>query len=239
MACPSRNRSAASAPRKGSCRHGRATDRNNAKAPARWQRRKRFGKAGPVGRGPPSCYTACMNTPAAAPSASLLSILRKAGLLGSSYVLGAFNDNFFKQAVLLLAVQAGLASLQSWGTLLFALPFVLFSSVAGWLADRSAKKTLVVWAKVIEVAAMLTGAWRLRRALPHPAFQLHPDSPCPNRQRQGAGSGQHAGLQRHSARRAALVAAGSAPPSISHMVLGGFAALVALWFGVHKTRQGR
>lgn len=102
-----------------------------------------------------------MNTHSALQSTPKSSVLRQAGLLGSSYILGAFNDNFFKQAVLLLAVQAGHASLQSWGTLLFALPFVVFSSAAGWLADRYAKKTLVVWAKAIEIGAMLTGAWGL------------------------------------------------------------------------------
>ena len=89
------------------------------------------------------------------------SLLRKAGLLGASYVLGAFNDNYYKQAALLLAVQAGLVSLQSTATLLFALPFVLLSPAAGWLADRYAKKHLVVLAKAVEIVAMLAGAWGL------------------------------------------------------------------------------
>ena len=60
-------------------------------------------------------------------------LTRQAMTLGLSYTLGTFNDNFFKQAVLLLAVSMHLPSLQSWGTVLFSLPFVLFSAWAGWL----------------------------------------------------------------------------------------------------------
>lgn len=81
--------------------------------------------------------------------------------LGLSYTLGTFNDNFFKQAVLLLAVSMQLSSLQSWGTVLFSLPFVLFSAWAGWLADRFPKRNVVLAAKLLEVAAMLAGAWGL------------------------------------------------------------------------------
>ena len=55
--------------------------------------------------------------------------------LGSSYMLGTFNDNFFKQSVLLLAISLGHDGYQAWGTLLFALPYVLFSAWGGWLAD--------------------------------------------------------------------------------------------------------
>lgn len=44
-------------------------------------------------------------------------------------------------------------------TFLFALPFVLFSAWSGWLADRFAKKSLVICAKTLELAAMLAGAW--------------------------------------------------------------------------------
>ena len=79
--------------------------------------------------------------------------------LGTSYALGTFNDNFFKQAGLLLAVTTGNAVFQSQVTFLFALPFVLFSAWSGWLADRFAKRSLVICAKTLELAAMLAGAW--------------------------------------------------------------------------------
>lgn len=84
---------------------------------------------------------------------------RKTTGLGASYMLGAFNDNFFKQSALLLAVGLGFDSLQAYGTFLFALPFVLFSAWGGWLADRFPKKRAVIAAKTLELAAMLAGAW--------------------------------------------------------------------------------
>lgn len=84
---------------------------------------------------------------------------RQALALGTSYVMGTFNDNFFKQAGLLLAVTTSNAAFQSQVTFLFALPFVLFSAWSGWLADRFAKKSLVIAAKTLELSAMLAGAW--------------------------------------------------------------------------------
>ena len=56
------------------------------------------------------------------------SFARQAVSLGLGFTLGTFNDNFFKQSVLLLAVGMGYTSMQSWGTVLFSLPFVLFSA---------------------------------------------------------------------------------------------------------------
>lgn len=79
--------------------------------------------------------------------------------MGACYALGTFNDNFFKQAALLLAVTSGMHAFQGQATFLFALPFVLLSAWAGWLADRFSKKTIIVWAKLLEVAAMTAGAY--------------------------------------------------------------------------------
>ncbi len=76
-----------------------------------------------------------------------------------TYFLGVFNDNFFKQAVLLLAVGAGMSSLQGRATELFSLPFILFSAWGGWLADRFTKKRVVIGVKFLELAAMLIGAY--------------------------------------------------------------------------------
>ncbi len=76
-----------------------------------------------------------------------------------TYFLGVFNDNFFKQAVLLLAVAAGLSGLQGRATELFSLPFILFSAWGGWLADRFTKKRVVIGVKFLELAAMLIGAY--------------------------------------------------------------------------------
>lgn len=76
-----------------------------------------------------------------------------------TYFLGVFNDNFFKQAVLLLAVAAGFSGLQGRATELFSLPFILFSAWGGWLADRFSKKRVVIGVKFLELGAMLIGAY--------------------------------------------------------------------------------
>jgi acyl-CoA synthetase (AMP-forming)/AMP-acid ligase II/acyl carrier protein/MFS family permease len=81
--------------------------------------------------------------------------------MGTSYAMGTFNDNFFKQAGLLLAAAAALFNVQGIATLLFALPFVAFSAWTGWLADRLPKKRIVVWSKAIEIVAMGLGIWAL------------------------------------------------------------------------------
>lgn len=78
--------------------------------------------------------------------------------MAATYCLGAFNDNYFKQAALLLAIAAGLPQLQGWGAVLFALPFVLFSAHGGWCADRFVKRQVIVASKILELAAMLCGA---------------------------------------------------------------------------------
>ena len=81
--------------------------------------------------------------------------------MGTTYAMGTFNDNFFKQAALLLAASAGLESIQGIASAMFALPFVACSAWAGWLADRMPKNRLVVWSKFMELAAMLFGVWAL------------------------------------------------------------------------------
>jgi MFS family permease len=76
-----------------------------------------------------------------------------------TYFLGVFNDNFFKQAVLLLAVGIGMNEVQGQATILFSLPFILFSAWGGWLADRFAKKRVVIGVKFLELVAMFIGAY--------------------------------------------------------------------------------
>jgi MFS family permease len=79
--------------------------------------------------------------------------------MAATYFLGVFNDNFFKQAALLLAVTAGLSGLQGKATMLFSLPFILFSAYGGWLADRFPKRQVIIGVKFLEVIAMLMGAY--------------------------------------------------------------------------------
>ena len=78
--------------------------------------------------------------------------------------LGAFNDNVFKQAlVILLAYQTASYTAMSSDTLqnlaqaLFVLPFFLFSATAGQLADKYEKSRLITITVAIELAVMALG----------------------------------------------------------------------------------
>ena len=79
--------------------------------------------------------------------------------------LGAFNDNVFKQAlVILLAYQTARFSdmssdtLQNLAQALFILPFFLFSATAGQIADKFEKSMLITITVTIELAVMALGA---------------------------------------------------------------------------------
>ncbi len=82
------------------------------------------------------------------------------GMAGTQF-LGAFNDNLFKQILLLLFVKIpspdGDRDLQWLGMLSFSLPFVLFSGYAGHLSDRYPKQRVIVLSKIAEIAIMATG----------------------------------------------------------------------------------
>lgn len=78
---------------------------------------------------------------------------------------GAFNDNIFKNVLLLLVAFAGSGALPISSNLfinlaagLFILPFFLFSASAGVLADKYEKSWFIRKVKLFEVAIMLLGA---------------------------------------------------------------------------------
>ena len=79
--------------------------------------------------------------------------------------LGAFNDNLFKFLILLLVTPAAQAiaageeakDLQSEAMIIFASAFMLFSGFAGYLADKTSKRTIIVAAKIAEIFVMLAG----------------------------------------------------------------------------------
>jgi len=78
---------------------------------------------------------------------------------------GAFNDNLFKNALLLLVTYnaGGLFGLSSsvvvnLAAMLFILPFFLFSAIAGQIADRYEKSGIIRWVKLAEVAIMVVAA---------------------------------------------------------------------------------
>src|SRR5688500_17289277 len=73
------------------------------------------------------------------------------GMVATQF-LGAFNDNLFKQLMLLLAIPVGAAAAaaedQQWYAMMaFSLPFVLFSGLAGYLSDRYSKRNVIVACK--------------------------------------------------------------------------------------------
>lgn len=110
------------------------------------------------------------------------------GFLATQF-FGAFNDNLFKQLLLLLAiptavvagaseagmldpqgvssvaaadgqpggVEGGGSDLQGIATIVFGVPFVLFGGLAGYLADRLSKRTIIVSSKVAEIFVMGLG----------------------------------------------------------------------------------
>lgn len=94
----------------------------------------------------------------------LPSLYRDRGFWGMIWTqfLGAFNDNLFKQLVLLLAIPVGASAAaqedqQGDATIVFALAFILFSGFAGFLSDRFSKRRIIVPSKIAEVLVMALG----------------------------------------------------------------------------------
>ncbi|GAB4138760.1 MAG: MFS transporter [Planctomycetaceae bacterium] len=101
-----------------------------------------------------------MNPEEAATSLPRLSGDRAFWGMISTQFLGAFNDNLFKQLVLLLCVDSvaqGGRDFQPVALALFAVPFVMFSGLGGYLSDRTGKRLVVVLCKVGEIAVMTLG----------------------------------------------------------------------------------
>src|SRR5437660_8102528 len=76
--------------------------------------------------------------------------------------LGAFNDNFYKIIVTLVAldIPAAVGGGNQYIPLiggLFILPFFLFSGYAGYLADVYSKRTILISVKIFEIFAMGLG----------------------------------------------------------------------------------
>ncbi|MEH6449587.1 MAG: MFS transporter [Oleispira sp.] len=78
--------------------------------------------------------------------------------------LGAFNDNLYKNALLLLITFGGISAQSDSALLtnlaagLFILPFFLFSPIAGQIADKLEKSQLIRWVKGLEVIIMSLAA---------------------------------------------------------------------------------
>ena len=80
--------------------------------------------------------------------------------------LGAFNDNVFKQGLILVltfmaAAKLGMrvSLLNNLAAMLFVLPFFLFSALAGQLADKYEKSWLTRLIKILEIVIMVVAAF--------------------------------------------------------------------------------
>jgi acyl-[acyl-carrier-protein]-phospholipid O-acyltransferase/long-chain-fatty-acid--[acyl-carrier-protein] ligase len=78
--------------------------------------------------------------------------------------LGAFNDNLYKQLVLLLSIAAGGAAAahqaadeQYVPMFIFSAPFLAFTGYAGYLSDKFSKQRIIVICKVAEILIMALG----------------------------------------------------------------------------------
>lgn len=80
-------------------------------------------------------------------------------LLNATQFLGALNDNIFKLLVIYLFIHvkgaAAAPAILSLAGAIFVIPFLLFSSGAGVLADKISKRTIIVLTKGLEVVTML------------------------------------------------------------------------------------
>ena len=84
------------------------------------------------------------------------------GLLTTQF-LGAFNDNAWKQLVILLAVAAAASEAEGQrqtaiAQIVLMIPLMAISLPAGVLADRVSKKSVIVSMKAFELALMVLGA---------------------------------------------------------------------------------
>lgn len=79
--------------------------------------------------------------------------------LNSAQFLGALNDNIFKLTVIFLLIQKEggkeASDILAAVGALFVAPFLLFSSTAGFLADRFSKQKLLMGMKIAEILLML------------------------------------------------------------------------------------
>jgi acyl-[acyl-carrier-protein]-phospholipid O-acyltransferase/long-chain-fatty-acid--[acyl-carrier-protein] ligase len=94
------------------------------------------------------------------PQFSLLNSRRFLPLFAIQF-LGAFNDNVFKNALIVLITYQFVLQSKLWqqfsvtlAAALFILPFFLFSALAGQLADKLSKKRLIIIIKSLELIFM-------------------------------------------------------------------------------------
>ncbi len=86
----------------------------------------------------------------------------------AAQALAVFDDNTFKQilfffAAATIAAPAARSRIISWGTALYVLPYILFSSYAGQVADRFSKRQVIVSLKIVEACVLSLATFAMFR----------------------------------------------------------------------------
>jgi 1-acyl-sn-glycerol-3-phosphate acyltransferase len=100
------------------------------------------------------------------------------GLLWTQF-FGAINDNVFRWFVIGIGktqyMPENLGTLLVIGSSFFIVPYIVFASVAGWLADRFSKRNVIVVCKVAEIVIMVAGVVAVSMmGTPNPAKGVDP-----------------------------------------------------------------
>lgn len=99
--------------------------------------------------------------------------------LNATQFFGALNDNLFKSLVSFFLIarlisvsgsDSGSSAVMGWTGIFFAIPFLLLLPIAGAMADRFSKRTIVVGAKILEIVVMVWGALALLLPSSWPAY---------------------------------------------------------------------
>lgn len=80
------------------------------------------------------------------------------GFFSLTQFLGSFNDNIYKQLVLLLALSQTQTDRQGLVVMIFALPFLLFSGMAGQWSEARSKTKVMRITKLGEIVIMALGS---------------------------------------------------------------------------------
>jgi MFS family permease len=128
---------------------------------------KHFDRHRPNAYGSGRAHPARATTDPAATMQSAMRLLTKRRFLPLfvTQFLNAFNDNFFKMAMVVLAtytiLQGGEQEEAYYNALagaIFILPFFILSAVSGQIADSMDKRKIILWVKSAEIGIMLVGA---------------------------------------------------------------------------------
>src|SRR5262249_62384655 len=92
---------------------------------------------------------------------------------------GAFNENGLKYFVIYLILSLHLGTQQEdnlilWIGILFAAPFILFSMLGGYFADRYSKRAVTIGTKYFEIAVFSFSAIVLLGFHSHPQASIPP-----------------------------------------------------------------